>query len=256
MQWFLDLNEVTQALLGSLFTYTMTALGAALVFFSGKLNAKFLALTTGIAAGIMLAAAFFSLLLPALEAETALPVWFVVTLSFFLGGGFITATGIALAQTGKSLAADRRKCALLFSAVTLHNIPEGMAVGVAFGAAAGASGGVVSALLLTLGIGIQNFPEGTCVAYPLKAIGYSNFRCFFLSQASGAVEIVAAILGAVCASVAAGLMPWMLSFSAGAMICVVCSELLPDCFEENKTLASLGVLFGFCLMMVLDLALG
>lgn len=255
MQWFLGLNEVTQALLGSLFTYSMTALGAALVFFSGKLNAKFLALSTGAAAGIMLAASFFSLLLPALEAETVLPSYLVVTLSFFLGGGFITATGVALSRAGRSLAADKRKCALLFSAVTLHNIPEGMAVGVAFGAAAGSSGGVVSALLLTLGIGIQNFPEGTCVAYPLKAIGYSNFRCFFLSQASGAVEIVAAIFGALC-GVAAGLMPWMLSFSAGAMICVVCSELLPDCFEENKTLASVGILFGFCLMMFLDLALG
>ena len=122
--------------------------------------------------------------------------------------------------------------------------------------AAGAEGAAVSALLLAMGIGIQNFPEGMCVAFPLRQKGLSPLRSFLFSQGSGAVEIPACVLGAIAAATIAGLMPWALAFSAGAMIAVVCSELIPECFSGNKTVASAGVVLGFCLMMVLDVALG
>lgn len=253
MQWFVGLNGVLQAFLASLFTWFMTALGASLVLFSGKVNGRFLAATIGGAAGIMIAASFFSLLLPAMEYQTAMPVYIAITIGFLLGGGFIAASGFLLSKTS---GASRRKSTLLYGAVTLHNIPEGMAIGVAFGAAGGVPAAVVSALMLAVGIGIQNFPEGVCVAYPLKAGGCGNFKSFFLSQASGGVEIPAAAFGAWAAYIAAGIMPWALSFSAGAMIAVVCSELLPDCFGEHKLIATAGVILGFALMMFLDISLG
>lgn len=257
MQWFLQLNSIMQAFFGSLFMYFMTTLGASLIFFSKKVNGVFLTVMMGGAAGIMIAASFFSLLLPAIEYQSVLPVYIVVTIGFLLGGFFISGSDLLLDKANVFKKTEGRKGALLYSAVTLHNIPEGMAVGVAFAsAAAGDSAGVVSAIMLAIGIGIQNFPEGVCVAYPLKAHGYSNLKCFMFAQISGSVEIISAVFGALAVSVARGLMPWTLSFSAGAMIAVVCSELIPDCFKENKIIASTGVVLGFALMMILDLALG
>lgn len=256
MHWFCELHVVWQALLASLFTYAMTALGASLVFFSKKLSQNVLTLFTSAAAGIMIAASFFSLLLPALECESALPNYVVVTLAFALGGAFVIVGNLVFERAMPAMGAGNRSSTLTYFAVTLHNIPEGMAVGVAFAGAAGTQEGVIAALFLTLGIAVQNFPEGLCVAMPLRARGMSRGKSFFLSQASGAVEIPACILGAVCATFVSGLMGWALAFSAGAMICVVCSELLPESFSGNKTLATVGVLAGFCLMMVLDVALG
>lgn len=257
MQWFLSQNSVLQAFLASLFTYAMTALGASLIFFSKKINERFLTAMMGAAAGIMIAASFFSLLLPAIEYETTIPVYIVVTAGFLLGGAFIVGSDFFLNKVTGLKEENKRKSALLYSAVTLHNIPEGMAVGVAFASvAAGDTAGAVSAMMLALGIGIQNFPEGVCVAYPLKSRGYSNFKCFFFAQASGMVEVFAAVFGALAVGIAQGLMPWTLSFSAGAMIAVVCSELIPECFEKHKITASAGVVLGFALMMLLDLALG
>ena len=259
MQWFMELNGVLQAFLASVFTWFMTALGASLVFFSGKVNGRFLAATIGGAAGIMIAASFFSLLLPALEYEGGMPAYIAITVGFLLGGGFIAASGVLLSKTGsgkKERTEGKRRSALLYGAVTLHNIPEGMAIGVAFGAAGGVPAAVVAALMLAVGIGIQNFPEGVCVAYPLKAGGYSNFKAFFYSQISGAVEIPAAVFGACAAYIANEMMPWALSFSAGAMIAVVCAELIPDCFEKHKIIATIGVILGFALMMFLDISLG
>ena len=245
-----------QAFLVSLFMYFMTALGASAVFFSRKGGGNVLVLLTGAAAGVMIAASFFSLLLPAVEYETALPSYLTVTLGFLLGGLFIVCSDLALSRSQLLFRhTGDRKCALLYFAVTLHNVPEGMAVGVAFAQCAGGAG-VLSALLLGVGIAVQNFPEGMCVAFPLRAKGVSPFKSFLFSQGSGAVEIPACVLGALAASFIAGLMPWALSFSAGAMIAVVCSELIPECFEKSKTLASLGVVLGFCLMMILDIALG
>ncbi len=255
MQWFCSLAPVLQALLLSLFMYLMTALGAAAVFFSRREGKRLLALLTGAAAGIMIAASFFSLLLPAVEYQTALPSYATVTLGFLAGGAFLILSDLALSRSKlRFRGLGDGKCALLYLAVTLHNIPEGMAVGVAFAQAAG--GGVLSAVLLGVGIAVQNFPEGMCVAFPLRAKGMSPLKSFLFSQGSGAVEIPACVLGAALASVTVGLMPWALSFSAGAMIAVVCSELIPECFEKSKPLASAGVVLGFCLMMLLDIALG
>lgn len=257
MQWFTALEAWQQALLASLIMYAMTALGASFVFFSKKLNQTFLTALTGAAAGIMIAASFFSLLLPAIEYESTLPSYLTATLGFLLGGVFIVASDLALSHTRfRFKGLSDKKNALLFFAVTLHNIPEGMSVGVAFAVAGGTEGAVFSALLLAVGIAVQNFPEGMCVAFPLRAKGMSPAKSFLFSQGSGAVEIPACVLGALAATAIAGLMPWALAFSAGAMIAVVCSELIPECFAEGKTVASAGIVLGFCLMMILDLALG
>ncbi len=257
MQWFLSQNSVMQAFLASLFTYTMNALGASLIFFSKKVNSRFLSAMMGAAAGIMIAASFFSLLLPATEYESTMPTYIVVAVGFLLGGVFIVGSDIFLQKVNGLKGEGKRKGALIYSAVTLHNLPEGMAVGVAFAsAAAGDAVGVFSAVMLAVGIGIQNFPEGVCAAYPLKNGGYTNLQCFLFAQASGVIEILGAVFGALAVGFVRGLMPWTLSFSAGAMIAVVCSELIPECFEKHKIIASAGVILGFAVMMVLDLALG
>ena len=258
MQWFTGLDAWVQALIASLMMYFMTALGASLVFFSKKINQTLLTALTGVAAGIMIAASFFSLLLPAIEQESALPAYITVTIGFALGGAFIVLSDFALSRSKLDFhAIGDKKNALLFCAVTLHNIPEGMSVGVALAVASmGSLGATVSALLLAVGIAVQNLPEGMCVAFPLRAKGMSPMRSFLFSQGSGAVEIPACILGALAATAIGGILPWALSFAAGAMIAVVCSELIPECFSGNKTVASAGLVGGFCIMMILDLALG
>ena len=258
MQWFTALDAWVQALLASLMMYLMTTLGASLVFFSKKINETLQVVLTSLAAGIMIAACFFSLLLPAIESESALPSYLTVTIGFALGGAFIILSDVILSRSKCSFRSiGDKKNALLFFAVTLHNVPEGMSVGVALAVAAtGSTGAAVTALLLAVGIAVQNFPEGVCVAFPLRAKGMSPLKSFLFSQGSGAVEIPACILGALAATAIGALLPWALSFSAGAMIAVVCSELLPECFSGNKTIASIGLTAGFCLMMILDLALG
>ena len=263
MQFFFSLHPVLQAFLASLLMFSFTSLGALAVFFS-KTTASLLTLLTGGAAGIMIAASFFSLLLPALEYEGALPSYVTVTLGFALGGAFILLSDRILTRTrrrflsaGEGTMADGEKgergtrCMLLYFAVLLHNIPEGLAVGVAF--AEGTAG--AAALLLALGIAVQNLPEGMCVAVPLRAKGMSPTKSFLFAVASGAVEIPACLAGVLAAGAVAGLMPWALSFSAGAMIAVVCSELIPECFSGSKVLATSGIVLGFCLMMLLDVAL-
>lgn len=257
MQWFSSLEAWQQALLASLFMYSMTALGAAFVFLSKKLNKPFVTALTGAAAGIMIAASFFSLLLPAIEYESSLPSFLTATIGFLLGGAFVILCDCILSHTQLHFRGiGDKKNALLFFAVTVHNIPEGMAVGVAFAVSHGAEGAALSALLLAVGVAIQNFPEGMCVAFPLRAKGMSPMKSFLFSQGSGAIEIPACVLGAVAATFVEGLMPWALSFSAGAMIAVVCSELIPECFSGNKTIANLGIVLGFCVMMILDVAFG
>ena len=257
MQWFLSLGPVWQALLASLIMYAMTALGASFVFFSKKVNHTLLTALTGAAAGIMIAAGFFSLLLPAIEYESSVPAYVTAPLGFLLGGAFVILCDFVLSRTQTRFRGfGDKKNALLFFAVTLHNIPEGMAVGVAFAVAPGVEGEALSALFLAIGIAIQNFPEGMCVAFPLRANGMGRFKSFFIGQLSGAVEIVAGVIGAVTVTFASGILPWALSFSAGAMIAVVCSELIPESFSEGKIKATIGVIFGFSLMMILDVAFG
>lgn len=255
MLWFVSREAWLQALLASLVMYAATSLGAACVLFSKRMPKHLLTALNGGAAGIMLAASFFSLLLPAVETEGPLPAFLPATVGFFAGGGLLILCDVLFSRKATFRALGGGKNALLFLAVTVHNIPEGMAVGVAFAAAMGESG-VLAAVLLAAGIALQNFPEGLCVAFPLRADGLSPARSFLFSQGSGAVEIPACVLGALAAGAIGGLMPWALAFSAGAMVTVVCAELLPECFSGNKAVASLGVVLGFCLMMALDVAFG
>ena len=240
MNFLQNLSPVWQATIASLFTCLMTTAGAFVIFFTDKPKKSFSVIAESSAAGIMLAASFFSLLSPAFEYPCAIPPYVAVTLGFCIGGGVII-----LSEKGD------RKSRLLYAAVTLHNIPEGMAVGVAF-----AGGGFLPALMLALGIGVQNVPEGLCVACPLRARGMSRKKSFFLSSLSGAVEIPAAVLGAVAATFISSLMPWALAFAAGAMVAVTAAELIPESFSENKPLALIGLMLGFALMMFLDTALG
>ena len=250
MNFLENLSPVWQALFASLYTCFMTAAGASVIFFSDKPKKGFSVIAESSAAGIMLAASFFSLLSPAFDYPCAVPPYVAVTLGFCIGGAFIVLTDRLLSRSEKR-AENGGKSGLLYTAVTLHNIPEGMAVGVAF-----AGGGLVPAAMLAVGIGVQNFPEGLCVACPLRARGMSRKKSFFLSVLSGAVEIPSAVLGALAATVIGSLMPWALAFAAGAMVAVTAAELIPESFSENKSLALVGLLAGFALMMLLDTALG
>jgi len=259
MAWFFTLGPLWQGLLATLFTYLITALGAALVFFFGTVNRRALDLMMGFAAGVMIAASFWSLLAPAIELSAALGgnTWLSAALGFLSGGAFIIGSDLLLTKARPMDGAARRSL-LLATAVTLHNIPEGLAIGVAFGSAAlGIEGATAQlAAMLALGIGLQNFPEGVCVAMPLRGNGASRLKSFMAGQASGLVEPVAGVFGVLFALGIRSALPLALSFSAGAMIAVVCSELIPESFRDNKVLASVGVLLGFAIMMVMDVALG
>lgn len=262
MTWFSGLHPVSQALLATLFTYMVTALGASIVFFFKTMNRKILDAMMGFAAGVMIAASFWSLLSPAIELSTELGsnAWLTAAIGFLIGGFFVIGSDILLSRTAfiKGKRSSLKRSILLTSAVTLHNIPEGLAVGVAFGCVSlnleGTS--LLSAIMLAIGIGLQNFPEGVCVAMPLRREGTSRLKSFIIGQASGLVEPIAGVLGVLCALAVRSILPFALTFSAGAMIAVVCSELIPESFRDNKTIAAIGVLFGFVVMMVLDVALG
>lgn len=259
MDFFYNLNPILQGLLATLFTYLVTCLGASLVFFFKKVNMKILDLMMGLASGIMIATSFWSLLQPSIDLclELGKKVYLLPPIGFMCGGLFIIITDIILQRTEK-LNDGKKKSILLSFAVTMHNIPEGMAVGVAFGTfALGLSNlAFYDAVMLALGIGIQNFPEGVCVAMPLRANGYSRKKSFMIGQFSGLVEPIFGVLGVIFALTIQSILPFLLSFSAGAMIAVVCSELIPDSFKDNKIVASLGVIIGFVIMMILDVSLG
>ena len=259
MAFFSAMPAWGQALFATLFTYAMTAAGAALVFFSKKFDSKALTLAEGLAAGIMIAASFFSLLLPAADRlETAQKgrAAFVLTAGFLAGGAFIMLSDIILSRTERFRQGAERGGALMCAAMTLHNIPEGFAVGVAFGSLAGDYGAWIAAVMLAVGVGIQNFPEGLCVSVPLRNRGVRPRKAFLIGQFSGLVEIAAGVLGAVAVGVISDILPWALSFSAGAMIAVSCSELIPSGVAEGKVSSVLGVAAGFAVMMFLDVLLG
>jgi len=216
----------------------------------------------GFAAGIMIAASFWSLLAPAIElsAELGSNAWLTSVVGFIFGGIFVIGSDIALSKASliQSKGSAFKRSILLTSSVTLHNIPEGLAIGVAFGSVAmGVEGtSIWGAMMLAFGIGLQDFPEGLCVSMPLRREGCSRKRSFMIAQASGIVEPIASVLGVLFAMTVINALPLILSFSAGAMIAVVCAELIPESFRNNKTIASLGVLLGFAVMMALDVALG
>ena len=257
MEWFINLQGWQQALIATTFTWALTALGALPVFFCKSVSKNAFSFMMSSAAGIMLASTFFSLLLPAMECATEYG-YLILTFGFILGGFTIILTDIVTSKL--HIFADNSKkqsCAVMCIAVTVHNIPEGLAIGIAFGALALGNGmGVVSAIMLAVGIGIQNFPEGMCVAFPLRANGMGRAKSFFIGQLSGAVEILAGVFGAFAVTIANGILPYALSFSAGAMAAVVCSELIPESFSSGKVKATIGVTFGFALMMILDIAFG
>ena len=260
MDWFLKQGCVTQALLGTMFTYFVTAAGAALVFFFRSVRQRPLDIMMGFAAGVMIAASFWSLLSPAIELSSSLGhnAWLTTAVGFVCGGVFVMLADVFLSRVSLSGGKHGRRSLLLVSAITLHNIPEGLAVGVAFGCAGlGLEGAtVLSAVMLAVGIGLQNFPEGLCAAGCKRCSGSSCMSSFLTGQGSGMVEPLAGVLGALAATKMQQLLPFALTFSAGAMIAVVCSELIPESFRDNKKLATAGVLAGFALMMVLDVALG
>ncbi|MDE5832398.1 MAG: ZIP family metal transporter [Desulfovibrio sp.] len=259
-------NPVLAGALAGLATWLFTSLGAAAVYLKKEFSRKTLDGLLGFAAGVMIAASFFSLLLPGLE--LARPVWgrwsFLPPAAGFLLGALVLRGMdylIPHLHAGLNLHDGRPsalpKSFLLIFAITLHNIPEALSVGVAFGAAAiDPELGVAGAVILMLGIGIQNLPEGMAVSLPLLREGYSRHKAFFIGQLSGVVEPLAAILGAIVASFAVNMLPWAMGFAAGAMIFVTAEEVIPESHASgNGDLATMGLTLGFVLMMCLDVAL-
>ncbi|MFH0879779.1 MAG: ZIP family metal transporter [Lentisphaerota bacterium] len=269
LEWLSGMHPVLQALAATLFTWFMTLLGAAVAFIGREISRKVLDLMLGFAAGVMIAASYWSLLAPAIEMSEAgpLPSWVPASVGFLLGGVVLRGIDMILPHLHTGLAANQaeglptqwRQTTLLVLAITLHNIPEGLAVGVAFGAAAAGlpEATLAGALSLAIGIGIQNFPEGLAVAAPLRRAGYSRFKSFWVGQASGLVEPVAGVIGAFAVLSSQALLPYALAFAAGAMIFVVVEELIPTAQQEGHgDLATMGVMMGFTVMMILDVALG
>jgi ZIP family zinc transporter len=272
IELFSSLSPIVQALLGTAFTWGMTALGASLVFGTKNVPRKLLDAMLGFAAGVMIAASFWSLLAPAIELSEAgeLPVWVPPVIGFLAGGVFLRLLdrllphlhpGMKISEA-EGIHTSWRRSVLLVSAITLHNIPEGLAVGVAFGAVGlGISEGVPGASLgaavaLAIGIGLQNFPEGTAVAMPLRREGLSRGKSFFYGQLSATVEPVAAVAGAAAVLLAKPILPYALAFAAGAMIFVVAEELVPEAKRGSPDIAAMSLMVGFSVMMTLDVALG
>ncbi len=269
IEFFLQQNPVVQALLAGCFTWGITALGAATVFFAKEINTKILGGMLGFAAGVMIAASFWSLLAPAIElaGESSVPAWFPAATGFIVGGIFLRGLDIMLPHLHPGFPMDKvegpetsfHKTSLLIIAITMHNIPEGLAVGVAFGAVAAGfpTASVAAAIALAVGIGIQNFPEGLAVSIPLRGEGFSRARSFWYGQLSGVVEPIAAVIGAATVLFMRFLLPYALAFAAGAMIFVVVEDVIPQSQMHGKTdIATMGVLIGFVAMMVLDVAFG
>lgn len=263
MDLFLGAHPVVLALFATLFCWLMTALGSASVFFFKNINRTLLSLMLGFSSGIMIAASFWSLLSPALElAESGrIPSYIVAASGFLFGALFTLASDAALSKMHKSkdIHPSRKKLALLMGAITIHNIPEGLAVGVAFGALSDNMNpaALAAAASVAIGIALQNFPEGAAVSVPARSLGESRRKSFILGQLSGIVEPVAGVTGALLVSFIRPILPFALSFAAGAMIYVVVEELIPESRAESKAyIPTLGTIAGFIIMMVMDTALG
>jgi ZIP family zinc transporter len=267
--WFVALNPIQQALMATLFTWFMTALGAGAVFFFKSINRKVLDSMLGFAAGVMIAASFWSLLAPAIEmAEgSGVPSWVPAVTGFLLGGVFLWSIDKILPHLHMGLPTSEaegiktswQRSILLVLAITLHNIPEGLAVGVAFGALGAnlPSASLAGAIALAIGIGLQNFPEGAAVSIPLRREGMSRLKSFWYGQSSGIVEPIAGVVGAAAVLLMRPILPYALAFAAGAMIYVVVEELIPESQMSKDTHSSTsGAMLGFAVMMLLDVALG
>lgn len=274
-EWMLGLSPVTMALIATTFTWGVTALGAATVFFTRTVNQKLLDAMLGFAAGVMIAASYWSLLAPAIEmselnAESGgLPPWAPAAIGFMTGALFLFSIDKILPhlhvgfrmEEAEGIKTTWHRSVLLVLAITLHNFPEGLAVGVAFGALAYqeqiSMDMLAGPIALAIGIGLQNFPEGLAVSMPLRREGFSRFRSFWYGQLSAVVEPIAGVIGAAAVLLMEPMLPYALSFAAGAMIFVVVEELIPESHRKGNTdLATMGAMVGFTVMMVLDVALG
>lgn len=265
IEFFINQNHVIQALIATLFTWFITCLGASFVFFFKKINKNVMDAMLGFSGGVMIAASFWSLLSPAIELANSLNLttWLVASFGF-ISGGMLLFIGDKVFDllTKKKLKDDKdslKRSLMLISSITLHNIPEGLVVGVAFGSIfynlEGAT--LLSASLLALGIGIQNFPEGTAVSLPLRREGFSRKKAFFYGQLSGIVEPISGVIGCLLALKIRSILPFLLAFAAGAMIYAVVVEIIPESqTNKKKNLMALFTLIGFSIMMILDIALG
>lgn len=271
-EWFFELNPIYQALIGGIFTWGMTSVGAAVVFFTRSVGHKLLDTMLGFAAGVMIAASVWSLIIPSIEMTEAMGGigWLPAALGFLAGGLFLRVCDAFLPHLHIGLPRSEaegvdtswRRSTLLVLAITLHNIPEGLAIGVLFGGAAfgidpTGTATIAGAIALAIGIGIQNLPEGTAVSVPLRREGVGVGKSFYYGQLSGAVEPVFAVIGAIAVIYVQPILPFALAFAAGAMIYVVVEELIPESQHHGNTdLATLGTMVGFVIMMTLDVALG
>lgn len=270
MAEFTQLSPIIQALLATCFTWLVTALGAGMVFFTDSDNGKTMDCFLGFAAGVMIAASFWSLLAPGIEmaGQMGMTPWLVAAIGFMSGGIFMRVVdkflphlhpGLKINQS-EGIKTSWQRSTLLVLAITLHNIPEGLAVGVAFGAVGAnlSSATMGGAIALALGIGLQNFPEGAAVSIPLRRDGLGVGKSFFLGQLSGVVEPIAGVIGAAFVLYMQELLPYALCFAAGAMIFVVVEELIPESQRDYKNidLVTMTTMIGFTVMMVLDVALG
>lgn len=256
--WFINLDCVYQALIATLFTFFVTSLGSAIVFFFKEVNKNIMDAMLGASAGVMIAASFFSLLGPAIDTSYELKIipWLVTFLGFFCGGLLLF---FCDKYFNKITSKSDKRILMLISSITIHNIPEGMAVGIAFGSVYYAINGstLISAVMLAIGIGIQNFPEGAAISIPLIRDGVSKKKAFVLGSLSAIVEPIFGVIGALLVLRVRILLPFFLSFAAGAMIYVVVSELIPESqSNQKKDLMTLFTIIGFSIMMILDVALG
>lgn len=268
LTWLSMLLPWQQALIATLFTWALTAAGAATVFFAKDMSQRVLDGLFGFAGGVMLAASYFSLLAPAVALSEANggSKWLPATAGFLLGGAFLLAADKLLPhlhtykklEEAEGVSTHWRRSILLVMAITLHNLPEGLAVGVAFGAVGIVPGATLAAAAaLAMGIGLQNFPEGVAVAMPLRREGMSRWRCFWYGQASAIVEPIAGVAGALFVQNMRPVLPYALSFAAGAMVYVVIEEVIPSAQEHGHTdLVTICVMVGFAVMMTMDVALG
>jgi len=275
-KWFIQQSPIIQALIGGLFTWILTAIGASLVFFFNSSNRKVLDMCLGFTGGVMIAASFWSLLSPAIATVekqqelgiTSLPIWFAPAVGFLLGALFLYYLDKKIphlhlfesVENAEGPKTDLKKTELLVLAIALHNIPEGLAVGVAFGAlASGMDIGMEmgGAIALAIGMGLQNAPEGFAVSMPLRRQGLSKFKSWQWGQLSAIVEPIFAVIGAAIVISVYPILPYALSFAAGAMIFIVIEEVIPESQRGgNIDLASIGLILGFIVMMILDVSLG
>lgn len=269
VEWFTSISHVWQAFLATLFTWSITALGASLVFLLKKINKTFMDGMLGFAAGVMIAASFWSLIMPGIDQANSLGInSLLIATAGLMAGGFFLFIGDNIykyynkrhpKRKNESDNEKLKRSIMLIVSITLHNIPEGLAVGVAFGSLQyGLEGATLaSAIGLAIGIGLQNFPEGSAVSFPLRREGYSRCRSFFYGQASGIVEPIAGVIGAILVTKIRFILPFFLCFAAGCMIYVVIEELVPESqTNKQKDLMAIFTLIGFTVMMILDIALG